>query len=93
MAEDHRPPRSDVVDQAVPIDVGEPRAVGSLDEKGCSTDGSKRARRAIHTSRNQTAGFGKIEFTLAAIQRHGFGDSPKGKSDYGEHSSSAVERR
>jgi hypothetical protein len=45
MAENERPPREDVVDVAVPVDVDEVCAFAALDEERRAADGSKRADR------------------------------------------------
>ena len=48
VAEDHRPPRPDVVDVAVAVDVDEPRALALAEEDGRSADGAKGAHRGVH---------------------------------------------
>ena len=41
VAEDHRPPGAEVVDVAVAVGVGEPRALGVGDERRGSADGAE----------------------------------------------------
>ncbi len=48
VAQDQRPPGADVIEQPVPVDVDEERALSPVDEERLSPDGAERAGRAIH---------------------------------------------
>src|SRR3954447_8114332 len=48
--EDHRAPGTDVVDVAVPIDIEQISAIGSIVENRRTADGPKRAGRAVNAS-------------------------------------------
>ena len=47
---DHRPPRQHVVEVAVPVDVGEVRALGLAHEHRRPADGLERAHRRVHAA-------------------------------------------
>jgi hypothetical protein len=59
MTQNHRAPRQDVVDVAVPIDVVEAGAFGALDKPGLASDGAEGAHRTIYTPGDQLLCIGK----------------------------------
>ena len=56
MAQDHRPPRADVVDVVVAVDVVEVGPLGPGDERRLAADGAERPRRAVHAAGNHAVG-------------------------------------
>src|SRR5690606_13486764 len=56
MPEDVRPPRADVIDEAVAIDVEEVRAIGAVDDRGVSADAAERAGGTVHAAGDGAGG-------------------------------------
>ena len=56
MAQDHRPPRADVIDVLVTVDVVEVGPFGSGHERRLAADRAERPRRAVHPAGNHAVG-------------------------------------
>ena len=67
VAEDQRPPRADVVEVAVAVDVEEVRPLAAGDEQRLAADGAERAGRAVDAAGDELAGTGEGGGTLGAI--------------------------
>ena len=50
MAENRRPPRADVVDESIPVDVPDARAFGLAHKKRLAANGAKSPDRRIYTA-------------------------------------------
>ena len=53
MPQNERPPRADVIDVAIAIDIPQIRSFTALNDNRLSADAAKRPRRAVHPSRHQ----------------------------------------
>src|SRR5262245_32999324 len=56
MAQDERPPRADVIEIPIAVDVEEIRPFAALDERRLPADGAERARRAVDAAGDEPAG-------------------------------------
>ena len=86
MAEDHRSPRSDVIDVAVAVHIPETRSPRALDEGRFPSHGAERSGGAIDATGHQGSGFLKKCLTLGACHRGWHLAGPPG---YGSFSSCA----
>ena len=68
VAEDERPPRQDVVDVAIPVDVDEVRALAAVDEERRATDRLERAHGRADAARQQVERLGEEPF--GGLARH-----------------------
>ena len=68
VAEDQRPPREDVVDVAVPVDVDEVRALAAVDEERRAADRLERAHGRADAARQQVERLGEEPF--GGLARH-----------------------
>ena len=59
VTKDEWPPRTDVIEVAVAIEVKEPGPLAPVDKEGLTPNGTKGAGRAVHAPRDQGSGTGK----------------------------------
>jgi hypothetical protein len=69
VSENHRAPRSDVVDELVAVDIEEIRTFGAFDEQRMASDGTKSTGWGVHSSGNELSG--PFEGSLAFLEFHG----------------------
>ena len=65
MPEDHRPPRADVVEVAIAVDVDQPGPLAALEEDRLAADRPERPRRAVHAAGDQP--FRPLECLVTAL--------------------------
>ena len=69
--QDHRPPRTDVVQITIAIDVGQRGTVALGEQNGVASNGAEGAGRAVDATGNRATGTGKL--ALAVRPDHGHG--------------------
>ncbi len=69
VAQDHRPPRADVVDVAVAVDVEEIGPFGAVEEDRLAADAAERPGGAIHPAGHEL--FGPVKGRMAFVVQHG----------------------
>ena len=65
MPKDHRPPRTDVIDVPIPIDIEQVSTFTSFEHQRFTTDGTEGPSGTVHASRHQR--FGSCVFSLAIL--------------------------
>jgi hypothetical protein len=71
MSQDVRPPRADVIDEPVAVDVEQKRPFAAFEKQWLAPDSAKRPRRAVDAAGDKLLGAVKGSMTLVAVNGHG----------------------